>query len=76
MLSQVLNMHRDPQESFIHRLILHSETSYKPVCDFGKDLWPRVYYQDKVCRFLTTQDQVQESEMKYVKNTINDSTES
>ena len=66
LLSHVLNNHRSPQETFIHRLILHSELSYKSVCDFRRDLWPRVFYQDKVCQFLTAQDQVRESEMKYI----------
>lgn len=66
MLSQVMNNHRDPQETFMHRLIIHSKGSYKNVCRFNQDLWPRVFYQDKVCRFLSTQEVVRDSEERYV----------
>ncbi|MFH0758678.1 MAG: hypothetical protein V2B15_15420, partial [Bacteroidota bacterium] len=66
VLSQVLNNHRDPQETFMHRLIIHTRGAYEKVCEFNLELWPRVFYQDKVHRFLSTQHMVRESEEKYV----------
>ena len=66
MLSQVLNNHRDPQDTFMYRLIIHSEASFKGLTGFKRDLWPRVYYQDKVNRFISTENEVREAEEKYV----------
>ena len=66
VLSQVLNDHRDPQESFIHRLVLHSMASFEKVCEFNEDMWPRIFYQDKVCKFLSSQNTLKEAESKYV----------
>lgn len=66
MLSQVMNNHRDPQEIFIHRLIIHSSVSYGKLCSYNRDLWPRVFYQDKICMFLSRQEVVRDSEEKYV----------
>lgn len=66
VLSQVLNMHRDPQESFIHRLVVHSIASFEKVCEFSQDLWPRIFYKDKVCKFLSNQNTLKEAEARYV----------
>lgn len=65
-LSQVLNQHRAPQDAFLRRLVIHSRASYKHIGPFDPDVWPRIYYQDKVSQFLFTQEQVKESEAKYV----------
>lgn len=66
VLSQVLNNHREPQSTFILRLIVHSEELYKNLCAFDKELWPRIYYQDKVCEIFSTQDKWRKSEEKFV----------
>ncbi len=68
ILSQVLNRHREPQEVFLQRLILHSANTYQHIGKIRKDLWLKVYYQDKLNHFLSTQDKVQESQAKYVTN--------
>lgn len=67
VLSQVLNNHRDPQDSFIHRLVIHSTACFEKVCEFDQDIWPRIFYQDKVCKFLSGQNTLKEAEAKYVK---------
>lgn len=67
-LSQVINQHRDPQENFLIRLIVHSESAYKNLCSFEKELWPKIYYQDKVCEFLTSSEKSIKFEKKHVKN--------
>lgn len=66
-LSHIINKHREPKESFLKRLIVHSRDTYKHVCKFDLDLWPKVYYQDKVCNFSTERTKWQKSEEKYVK---------
>jgi hypothetical protein len=66
MLSQVLGGHRDPQEMFLHRLIIHTQETYKGISTFPRDLWPRVFYRDKVWKFMEVQNVVMESEAKYV----------
>ena len=66
MLSHVLNNHRDPQDTFMYRLITHTEATYRHLTGFKRDLWPRVYYKDKVDRFMTAESEVREAEEKYV----------
>ena len=68
VLSQVLNNYRDPQDTFMYRLILHSEGAYKNLCTFDRELWPRVYYQDKICKFLSSQKKSRKTEEKFVTN--------
>ncbi|WP_445735498.1 hypothetical protein [Mariniflexile sp.] len=67
-LSHVINKHREPKDSFIYRLIVHSEATYKNVCDFEKELWPKVYYQDKVCDFLSSSEKWKKNESKHVRS--------
>ncbi len=67
-LSHLINNHREPKDTFIYRLIIHSETTYKNICDFEKELWPKVFYQDKVCDFLSSSEKWKKTEVKHVKN--------
>ena len=48
-LSHIIHKHREPRDSFFHRLILHSQETYKSICKFEEELWIKVYFQDKVC---------------------------
>ena len=66
MLSQVVNNHRDPQDAFMYRLIIHTKATYKHLTGFKRELWPRVYYQDKVNKFITAENEVREAQEKYV----------
>ncbi|MEM6719323.1 MAG: hypothetical protein AAF611_08425 [Bacteroidota bacterium] len=67
-LSHVINKHREPKESFIKRLIVHSRDTYKSISEFSLDLWLKVYYQDKVSNFLRGSKKWEKSEEKYVKS--------
>lgn len=67
-LSHVINKHRDPKDSFIYRLIVHSQAVYKDVGSFEKDLWPKIYYQDKVCDFLSSSEKWKKTESKHVRH--------
>lgn len=66
-LSHILNKHREPKDLFLYRLFLHSQDSFKNLCDFDKELWPKVYYQDKVGNFMTSSQKWKKSEEKFVK---------
>ena len=68
MLSQVLNNHRDPQEKFMLRLLIHSENSFKNVCDFDQKTWYRIFYKDKTGRVISTQNEWRSSVEKHVSN--------
>ncbi len=56
-LSQVINNHRDPNEEFIMKLMIHSEKVYKNVCEFHKKTWYQVYFHEKICNTMSNQEQ-------------------
>jgi len=66
-LSQILNNHREPKEEFMFRLMLHSELTFKNVCEFQKKTWYQVYYHEKICDTMANQDEWRPTEKKYVK---------
>lgn len=55
-LSQVINKHREPKEEFIMKLMIHSEKAYKNVCEFHKKTWYQVYYHEKICKTMSSQE--------------------
>ncbi len=67
VLSHVLNEHREPNDSFLLRLMFHSQDSFKDLIEFDKSLWAMVYYQDKVCGFLDSSEKLGKSEKKHVR---------
>lgn len=68
MLSQVINNHREPQEKFILRLIVHSEKSFKPVGKFDQSTWHNIYFKEKVGNVMSTQKQWRSSVERFVIN--------
>lgn len=56
-LSQVINKHREPQDEFIMRLMIHSEKVYSNICAFNKRTWYQVYFHEKICATMSSQDQ-------------------
>lgn len=66
-LSQILNNHREPKDEFMLRLMLHSELTYKKICDFQQRTWYQVYYHEKICDTMANQDEWKPEEKKYVK---------
>lgn len=56
-LSQVINNHRDPKDEFILKLMIHSEKVYKHICEFEKKTWYQVYFHEKVCDTMSSQDE-------------------
>ncbi|MEM9340191.1 MAG: hypothetical protein AAGA66_15760 [Bacteroidota bacterium] len=57
LLSKIVNNHREPKEDFLLRLIVHSEKTFHTICQFPKETWHLVYYQEKVCELMANQDQ-------------------
>lgn len=56
-LSQVINNHREPKDEFIMKLMIHSEKAYKNVCEFHKKIWYQVYFQEKICNTMSSQEE-------------------
>lgn len=67
-LSHIINNRREPNEIFIYRLIIHSQGVFKDICDFEDDLWPKIYYQDKVCDFHSSSKKWIKTESKHVRD--------
>lgn len=66
-LSQVLNNHREPHDEFMLRLMVHSEKTYQNVCDFPQKTWYQVYYQEKICETIISEDEWRPEVEKHVK---------
>jgi hypothetical protein len=66
-LSQVINNHREPKEEFILRLMIHSEMVYKNVCEFHKKTWFQVYFHEKICDTMSSQEKWRPEIEKHVR---------
>lgn len=66
-LSQVLNNHREPKDEFMLRLMIHSEKTYQNICEFHKKIWYQVYYHEKICDIMSSQDEWRPKVEKHVK---------
>ena len=56
LLSKILNNHREPKEEFMLRLMVHSEKTYKNICQFHEKTWHQVYFQEKLCELMANQN--------------------
>ena len=66
-LSQVTNNHREPINDFILKLMIHSEMAYKNVCEFPKETWYQVYFQEKICDTMSSQEKWRPEIEKHVR---------
>jgi hypothetical protein len=48
VLSQLINVHREPNFEFLSKLTLHTLNSYKQIGGFPSSLWFEVYYKGKL----------------------------
>ncbi len=55
-LSKIINSHREPKEEFILKLMIHSEKAFKHVGEFHKKTWYQVYFHEKLCDTMSSQD--------------------
>lgn len=66
-LSQVINNHREPKDEFIMKLMIHSEKVYKNVCEFHKKTWYQVYFHEKICDTMASQEKWRPEIEKHVR---------
>lgn len=66
-LSQVINNHREPKDEFLRRLMIHSEKVYENVCEFPKKIWYQVYFHEKICDTMSSQEKWRPEIEKLVK---------
>ncbi len=66
-LSQVINNHREPKEEFILKLMIHSEKAFKNVGEFHENTWYQVYFHEKICDTMYTQNKWRPKIEKQVK---------
>lgn len=67
LLSQIINDHRAPKEEFILKLMIHSEIVYKTIGEFQKNIWYKVYFQDKISKTMANQEKWRPEIEKLVK---------
>lgn len=65
-LSQIINGHRDPNDEFIKRLMIHSEKVYKRVCEFSCETWYQIYFLEKICDTISNQQEWRSKVEKHV----------
>lgn len=66
LLSKVINNHREPRDEFMMRLMIHSEKTYKNICEFHKKTWFQVYFHEKICDTMSSQDEWRPKVEKHV----------
>lgn len=55
-LSKIINNHREPNEEFILKLMIHSEKIFEQVGEFHKTTWYQIYFHEKLCDTMASQD--------------------
>lgn len=55
-LSKIINSHREPNEEFILKLMVHSEKIFEKVGEFNKETWYQVYFHEKLCDTMSSQE--------------------
>lgn len=66
-LSKVINNHQEPKEEFILKLMVHSEKVFKSVGEFHKKTWYQIYFHEKLCDTMSSQDKWRPEIEKQVK---------
>ncbi len=57
LLSQIINNHREPKDEFLLKLMIHSEKTFNNVCEFDKKIWYQVYFSEKICETMSSQNE-------------------
>lgn len=56
LLSQIVNNHRQPNDEFIMKLMIHSEKAFKNLGNFQKTTWYLIYFQEKINDTILNQE--------------------
>lgn len=62
-----MNHHREPQEAFMLKLMIHSEKVFAQVGALKKTTWHQIYYHEKLCDTLANQKKWRPALEKQVK---------
>lgn len=68
-LSKIINSHREPKEEFILKLMIHSEKAFEHVGEFHKKTWYQVYFHEKLCDTMSSQEKWRPEIEKQIKLT-------
>lgn len=68
-LSKIINSHREPKEEFILKLMIHSEKTFEHVGEFHKKMWYQVYFHEKLCDTMSSQEKWRPEIEKQIKFT-------
>ncbi len=55
LLSKILNEHREANDDFIQKVMLHSEKKFKNIHGFNAIIWYRLFYNDKINSIISAQ---------------------
>jgi hypothetical protein len=55
LLSKILNEHREANDDFIQKVMLHSEKKFKNINAFNSIIWYRLFYNDKINAVISEQ---------------------
>lgn len=69
LLSKIINNHREPKEEFILKLMIHSEKVFEQVGEFHEETWYQIYFHEKLCDTMSSQDKWRPEIEKQVKLT-------
>ncbi|MCH8567136.1 MAG: hypothetical protein LAT67_02675 [Balneolales bacterium] len=56
MLSQIINNHREPNDEFIKKIMIHSDKVFANICDFNGMTWYLVYFHEKLRTTMMEQE--------------------
>jgi len=66
-LSKIIHNHREPNEAFMLKLMIHSEKVFSQVGPFKKTTWYQIYYHEKLCETMANQKKWRPALEKQVK---------
>lgn len=69
LLSKILNHHREPNEEFLQKVMIHSEKSFKNITNFNSSIWYFLYYYEKIQNSILHQNEWRPQIEKQVKLT-------
>jgi hypothetical protein len=70
LLSKILNHHREPNDEFIQKVMVHSEKAFKNINNYSSTIWYYLYYHERIHNSISKQNEWRPEIEKQVKLTI------
>jgi hypothetical protein len=70
LLSKILNHHREPNDEFIQKVMVHSEKAFKNIKNYSSTIWYYLYYHERIYNSISKQNEWRPMIEKQVKLTI------